>query len=124
MTTTATRKQPHFVITVRVEAARRESIEKKLKLAFGDDANMATIEKVKTAESRADRLSEAEGMVDDARQIVEDLKDEMEQWRDSIPENLQGGDKYSQVDDACNALEEIQSNLEQSDWGVEFPGMF
>lgn len=67
----------NYVITINVDAARRESVEKKLKLAFGADIPVHTIEKVKTAESRADRFSDAEGMADQARQIVEELKDEM-----------------------------------------------
>lgn len=79
---------------------------------------------------------------------LDSLRDEMESWRDGIPENLRGGDKYSQVDEACNALDSIDlSAAEDADWGedwkelaeevadclenaadelegVEFPGMF
>lgn len=114
-----------FQITLKVDGARRDFVEKTLRKAFGKDAPIFTVEKVKTPESPAARLSEAESMVDDARSIVEELKDEMEQWRDSIPENLQSGDKYSQVDDCCTTLDDLHSNLEQADFNsVEFPGMF
>lgn len=115
-----------YKITFTIDAARKESVDKKLREAFGDKVDGLTweAEKVKSPTNRSERLAEAEALVDDARSIVEELKDEMEQWRDSIPENLQGGEKYSEVETACDALDEIYSNLEQSDWGVEFPGMF
>ncbi len=35
---------------------------------------------------------------------VGDLADEMEEWRDSIPENLQGSDKYSAIEEAFDVL--------------------
>lgn len=69
-------------------------------------------------------MSEAEDLVAQALSIVEELKEEMENWRDNIPDNLQGGEKYSQVDEACSALEDLASNLEGCDWSVDFPGMF
>jgi hypothetical protein len=114
-----------YQITLKVDGTRKEFVEKALRKAFGDDAPVFTVEKVKTPESRAARLAEAEAMADDARQIVEELKEEMEQWRDSIPENLQSGDKYSQVDDCCTNLDDLHSNLEQCEFGsIDFPGMF
>ena len=48
----------------------------------------------------------------------------MESWRDSIPENLQGGDKYSEVEEAISSLEELQGELENISFDVSFPGMF
>jgi len=76
---------------------------------------------------------------------IEELAGEMENWRDSIPENLQGGDKYCSVDEAASVLSDVQSELESVSCssieeaedavsvledqasnleGVEFPGMF
>ena len=115
----------NYEIKLTVEAARRESVEKKLREAFGKEIPIHSVEKLKTAESRADRLSEAEALVDDAKSIVEELKDEMEQWYDSIPENLQSGDKANEVQECKDNLENVQSELENVDFGsVEFPGMF
>ena len=114
-----------YKITLTVEAAQQPSVVKKLKQAFGEDAPVCSVEKVKTATSRADRLSEAEGFADDARQIVEELQDEMEQWYDSIPENLQQGSKASEVEECKDALDSLKGELENLDFSsVSFPGMF
>ena len=52
---------------------------------------LETVKKKKEPKSRADRLSRAEVFAEEAKCIVEELHDEMEQWRESIPENLQSG---------------------------------
>lgn len=76
------------------------------------------------SKSRAARLGEAAALVESAKEIVVDLKSGMENWRDSVPENLQGGGKYSQIEECISGLEEIESGLEGIEWdGVEFPGM-
>lgn len=80
-----------YTITLKVDGTRKDSVEKILRKAFGEDTPVYSVEKLEGATSRAARLTEASTMVDDARSIVEELKDEMEQWRDSIPENLQSG---------------------------------
>ena len=118
-----------YTITARVDAARKDSVEKILRTAFkkeeGGEPIVFSVEKKTSPESRADRLSEAESMADDARAIVEELKGEMEEWHESIPENLQNGDKANEVQEAIDALEELQSNLENCSFGdVNFPGMF
>ena len=114
---------PSYTIKMTVDAARIDSVKKALKSAFGDKEIYA-VEKNETPTSRAARLSEAEGQVDDARSTVEELKDEMESWRDSIPENLQGGEKYSAVEECIGNLEEIQNALESVEFGsVDFPSM-
>ena len=84
----------------------------------------ASVEKINLSPSRADRLSEVESAVEDAKSTVEELRDEIQNWYDSLPENLQGGDKASQLEEAVSALEELSSNLEQCDFsGIEFPSM-
>ena len=63
---------------------------------------------------------------------IEELKDEVEEWRDSIPENLQSSDKYSQIDelvdklgnaareleDSCNRIETILEEIPKGPGGV------
>lgn len=114
-----------YKVDFTVEAAQLKSAEKLLQKLLGPSSKEIDwkVEKVKTPSNRAERLEEAAAMVSDALAIVEELKDEMATWRDSIPENLQSGDKCCAVDEACSALEEVQGNLEQCEWGVEFPGM-
>jgi hypothetical protein len=45
------------------------------------------------------------GCIEDFNSVIEGLKDEIEEWRDNMPENLQGGNLYSRLDDTANALE-------------------
>lgn len=80
--------------------------------------------------------------------VIEELKDEMENWRDNIPDNLQGGEKYSAVEECVDELDRVKDEIESyrdsdpqdadeleealsqiessmSDaTGIEFPGMF
>lgn len=114
----------NYEITLTVEAARKESVEKALVKAFGKEVPLYSVEKLKSAESRSDRLAEAEGSVEDAKNVVSELKDEMQNWLDSIPENLQQGSKASEVQEALDALESLESDLENVQFDVNFPGMF
>lgn len=97
-----------------------ESIQKRL----GDGVSVS-ISKHEPPESRADRLSEAGSLVEEAKGEVESLKDELQDWYDNLPENFQNGDKGQQLEEAIGNLEEIISNLENVDFdSVEFPGMY
>ena len=121
-----------YTLTVTVEAAQPASVEKKLKQAFGAEIPVHTVEKITSPESRADRLAEAfenfESALDDAKSVVEELKDEMQSWYDSIPENLQQGDKANEVQEAIDALDNLASELDSTDLpsfgDVSFPSMF
>lgn len=87
------------------------------------DAIVSTTRK-EPAESRADRLGEAESEFDNAKSTVEELRDEMQDWYDGIPENLQSGSKAEDVQAAIDSLEEIISSMEDIDFsGVDFPSM-
>jgi len=47
-----------------------------------------------------------EDLVDDAFSEIETLGEEMREWADNMPESLQGGDKYSTIDETANMLDE------------------
>lgn len=49
--------------------------------------------------------STVEGCVSDAMSELQSLGEELRSWYDNMPENLQGGDKGNQVDEAASALE-------------------
>ena len=64
----------------------------------------------------------------DEFQNISELSEEMVEWRDKIPDSLQGSDKYSRVDDAANllddgarALEEFSDNIKPALDGI--PGI-
>jgi hypothetical protein len=42
---------------------------------------------------------------------LETLKDEIESWRDNMPENLQGSEKYNTLDETANLLEGVIGEL-------------
>lgn len=59
-------------------------------------------------------------LITDGRTDLEYLKEEMEAWRDSIPENLQGGNKYEEVSAAVDALESAIDALTEEFPEIEF----
>jgi len=77
-------------------------------------------------ESRTTRLSNAMDLttnIDD----VNNLREELEQWLDNMPENLQASEKAMQLEEAIQNLEEIADeleNMQELQHNVEFPGMF
>lgn len=76
------------------------------------------------ADSRSDRFTDAQGLVDDAHTEFESLRDELQEWRDNMPENLQDGEKANQLDDVISELDDVISSCEEvTDAGVEFPGV-
>lgn len=119
------RREPQFMVRVIVTAANRESLQKKLAAALGEDIVAAQFSKLSRNPSRGEQLADAASLVDEAKGIVEDLKDQMQNWKDSIPENLQDGDKASEVDEAISALETIESELDSVRMDdVSFPSVF
>lgn len=56
---------------------------------------------------------------------MEELRDELQNWYDNLPENLQNGSKADALQTAIDELENIISDLENVEGAsVEFPGMF
>lgn len=116
-----------YTVTFDLEAATIQQAEKQVRQRIEEKLAVSgvRIEKHRKDTSRADRLSEAETMVQDAATIVDELRDEMQSWYDNMPENLQNGDKGSQVQECSDNLESLHGELENLDFSsVEFPGMF
>jgi hypothetical protein len=55
----------------------------------------------------SDRLSAVAASPGLSMDDFEDLKGEMEEWLDNIPENLQGGTKYEEVSSCVDALDSL-----------------
>lgn len=74
--------------------------------------------------SRADRFSEAQGLASDAKAQFEELRDELQNWLDNMPEGLQGGSKAEQLEEAISALDDVINSCDEVEGAsVEFPGM-
>ena len=82
--------------------------------------------KVENNLSRADRLSEASTKIEIGASEIGDLREELEEWRDNLPENLQSSSKSEELEEAISALQQveddIQSVIDQCSQ-IEFPGM-
>ncbi len=75
--------------------------------------------------SRADRLADALRRVEDAKGEVECLREELEEWRDNLPDSFRDGDKGQMLEEAIQNLEQVESSLDEAmSTDVEFPGMY
>ncbi len=68
--------------------------------------------------TRRKQLSKAEKMLDEARAIIEDCRDEEQDYFDNIPENMQDGERaqiseaaIECMDTAIDSLEEVIDNV-------------
>ena len=59
-------------------------------------------------------IQEIHDKIVDLKDSLDDIISEEEEYRDNIPENMQGSDKYAKVDEACDALHDAITNLEDA----------
>ena len=113
-----------YIVTLRVAAARIKTIQKQAEQAFGE--MLLNVEKDDPGTSRAYRLAVAEGQVESAKDTVEELKDELQSWRDNLPENFQYGTKADELEEAISNLEDLAGQLDGSNFNfeIDMPGMF
>lgn len=52
-------------------------------------------------------------LLDDARVLLDEIKEEEEEYRDNMPENLTGSERYEKADEAVCTMEEIVDGLEE-----------
>lgn len=114
-------------ITINKKGLRADAVENIVSAAVKakwPDASVSVSRK-EPPESRSDRFSEAQGMVCDAKSEAESLRDELQEWRDGLPENLQSGSKADELETAISELDEFISNCEQAEGNdVSFPAMY
>jgi uncharacterized phage infection (PIP) family protein YhgE len=83
------------------------------------------IQKVNVPTSRADRYSEAQSQVSDAKGEMESLRDELQEWLDNLPDNFRDGDKGQDLESAIGQLEDSINGCETVESiDVDFPGMY
>lgn len=63
---------------------------------------------------RRKQLEEVSELIENAKCILEELRDEETEYRDNIPENLQGSEKYEKADCACDSLDNAVDNLDEA----------
>lgn len=59
--------------------------------------------------------AEMESLLDD----IQGIMDEETEYRDNIPENMQGGDRYEMADNACSELESAYDTLDNAKDSLE-----
>ena len=78
--------------------------------------------------SRVVRLNEAIDQVLEAKTEVEDIKFEIEQWKEGLEgTNFEGTLKYEMLEECLQGIEEVFEQLEEvtyTDGDIIFPGMF
>lgn len=75
--------------------------------------------------SRSARYEAATGKASEAKADIEELRDELQNWLDNLPENLQSGTKADALQTAIDELETAISQLEEVESASpEFPTMF
>ena len=57
--------------------------------------------------------------LEDLKSSLEDLMSEEEEYRDNMPENMHGGERYEAAEMACDNLSDAVSNLEDAISSIE-----
>lgn len=63
---------------------------------------------------RRTELEKIAAAITDLKEQLEILQEEEEEYRDNMPENLQGSERYEKADEACDNLYDAVSNLEDA----------
>lgn len=114
-------------ISINQKGARVDTIQKIVEEAIKSKFPDAVVSarRQDPPESRADRFSEFTSLVGEARDGAEELKSELEEWRDGLPENLQSGGKADELETAISELESFIDNCQTAeDANVDFPSMY
>jgi len=64
--------------------------------------------------ARRKALDEVISKIEEAKELLENLQAEEEEYRDNMPENLQGSERYEAADAAVDALDEAISSIESA----------
>jgi hypothetical protein len=120
------KRQPsEYTVAFKVTATNIRSLNKQIATAFPTCMELEVDRPSAGSSSRAARLSAAEADFESAKDAVTELKSEIENWKDNLPDNFKGGSKEDELQECADALEQLESSLEGvDDWdGVQFPSM-
>lgn len=59
-------------------------------------------------------IANAKSMLEDAKGIIDGSKEDEEEYKDNMPENMTGGEKYSQAERDIDYLENASSKLQEA----------
>lgn len=62
--------------------------------------------------ARRKNIQDVVDQLEELKSALEGIQSEEEEYRDNIPENLQGSERYEKADEACDALGEAVDGLE------------
>jgi Mg2+ and Co2+ transporter CorA len=68
---------------------------------------------------RRKRLKRAKELIEEARTIVEEVAGEEREGYDNLPESLQSGEKGERMSEVAESLEQMFSDLETMDDGLD-----
>ena len=68
---------------------------------------------------RRKSLREIQSKLDRLGQDLETLKEEEEEYRDNVPENLQESDRYQRADEVCDLLQEALESMDNAYQQIE-----
>jgi hypothetical protein len=116
-----------IVITINQKGAKLEKISDLVRSAVYSkypDAQV-TVERKEPPKSRSERFVEAQSQLENAKSIAEELKDELQEWYDNLPENLQSGSKADELQSAIDELDNFVNSCDDAGGAdVQFPQMF
>jgi hypothetical protein len=61
---------------------------------------------------RRTRIEEAVTIMETAKGILGECRDEEQEYMDNMPENMQGGDKYSAAEEAVSSLDSAITDMD------------
>lgn len=62
---------------------------------------------------RRKQLESLLAKVEEIRDELESIKDDEEEYRNNMPENLQGSERYETADNACSEMESAMDSLDE-----------
>ena len=63
---------------------------------------------------RRKQLDEVIAKIEEAKELLETLQEEEEEYRDNMPENLQGSEKYEMADEAVDNMSSAVDALDEA----------
>jgi hypothetical protein len=108
-----------------VRAFKRYAVGSNESGRYGVENGSMTNPMSKSNPSRADRFQEAIEKIGEGQSEIEEIRDELQNWLDNLPENLQNGMKAEALQSAIDECETAISGCgEAAGASPEFPGMF